>query len=48
MDMWNGFKKWKRKDEMSSVFDLKIKVKPEHIDLLGHVNNVVYKTNAGL
>lgn len=27
---------------MSSVFDLKIKVKPEHIDVLGHVNNVVY------
>lgn len=27
---------------MSSIFDLKIKVKPEHIDVLGHVNNVVY------
>ncbi len=27
---------------MSSIFDLKIKVKPEHIDILGHVNNVVY------
>lgn len=27
---------------MSLVFDLKIKVKPEHIDVLGHVNNVVY------
>lgn len=27
---------------MSSVFDLQIKVKPEHIDILGHVNNVVY------
>nr|WP_228128966.1 thioesterase family protein [Acinetobacter guillouiae] len=35
-------KKWKRKEDMSSVFDLKIKVKPEHIDVLGHVNNVVY------
>ena len=27
---------------MSSIFDLNIKVKPEHIDALGHVNNVVY------
>ncbi|MFC2993774.1 acyl-CoA thioesterase [Acinetobacter sichuanensis] len=27
---------------MSSIFDLQIKVKPEHIDILGHVNNVVY------
>lgn len=27
---------------MSSVFDLRIKVKPQHIDVLGHVNNVVY------
>lgn len=27
---------------MSSVFDLQIKVKPKHIDILGHVNNVVY------
>ena len=27
---------------MSSVFDLQVKVKPEHIDILGHVNNVVY------
>ena len=27
---------------MSSVFDLHIQVKPEHIDVLGHVNNVVY------
>ena len=27
---------------MSSVFDLRIQVKPEHIDVLGHVNNVVY------
>jgi len=35
-------KKWKRKEDMSSVFDLRIKVKPEHIDVLGHVNNVVY------
>ena len=30
------------KFHMSSVFDLTIKVKPEHIDILGHVNNVVY------
>lgn len=28
--------------EMSNFFDLKITVKPEHIDILGHVNNVVY------
>ncbi|QIO05571.1 acyl-CoA thioesterase [Acinetobacter shaoyimingii] len=27
---------------MSTIFDLKIKVSPEHIDVLGHVNNVVY------
>lgn len=27
---------------MSTVFDLKIKVLPEHIDVLGHVNNVIY------
>lgn len=27
---------------MRNVFDLKIIVKPEHIDTLGHVNNVVY------
>ncbi len=27
---------------MSSVFDLVLQVKPEHIDVLGHVNNVVY------
>lgn len=27
---------------MSSVFDLKLMVQPEHIDVLGHVNNVVY------
>lgn len=27
---------------MSSVFDLKITVQPKHIDVLGHVNNVVY------
>ncbi|AYA04388.1 acyl-CoA thioesterase [Acinetobacter sp. WCHAc010034] len=27
---------------MSTVFDLKITVQPEHIDVLGHVNNVVY------
>ena len=26
----------------TSYFDLKITVKPEHIDVLGHVNNVVY------
>ena len=27
---------------MSNIFDLKITVKPEHIDVLNHVNNVVY------
>ena len=27
---------------MSDIFDLKIQVKPEDIDSLGHVNNVVY------
>lgn len=27
---------------MSQVFDLNIIVQPEHIDALGHVNNVVY------
>lgn len=27
---------------MSTIFDLKLKVKPDHIDILGHVNNVVY------
>ena len=27
---------------MSSIFDLKITVQSEHIDILGHVNNVVY------
>ena len=27
---------------MSDIFDLKMRVKPEHIDILGHVNNVVY------
>lgn len=27
---------------MSSIFDLRITVQPEHIDVLGHVNNVVY------
>ena len=27
---------------MSNIFDLKITVQPEHIDILGHVNNVVY------
>ena len=27
---------------MTDVFDLKIKVEPQHIDILGHVNNVVY------
>lgn len=33
------------KDELSSmsdIFDLTIQVQPEHIDGLGHVNNVVY------
>ena len=41
-NLYEWLKKWKRKEDMSSVFDLKIKVKPEHIDVLGHVNNVVY------
>ena len=27
---------------MGSIFDLKMKVQPEHIDVLGHVNNVHY------
>lgn len=27
---------------MSTIFDLNIRVLPEHIDLLGHVNNVLY------
>ncbi|WP_445115469.1 acyl-CoA thioesterase [Acinetobacter sp. WZC-1] len=27
---------------MSGIFDLKLTVQPEHIDVLGHVNNVVY------
>lgn len=27
---------------MSDIFDLTIQVQPEHIDSLGHVNNVVY------
>ena len=27
---------------MSDIFDLTLTVKPEHIDILGHVNNVVY------
>lgn len=27
---------------MSTIFDLTLKVKPEHIDILGHVNNVTY------
>ena len=27
---------------LSTIFDLKIQVKPEHIDVLGHVNNVMY------
>ena len=27
---------------MTTFFDLELKVQPEHIDLLGHVNNVVY------
>ncbi|MHA3051631.1 acyl-CoA thioesterase [Acinetobacter sp. ANC 4641] len=27
---------------MTTFFDLEIQVQPEHIDLLGHVNNVVY------
>lgn len=27
---------------MKGIFDLKLTVKPEHIDILGHVNNVIY------
>ena len=27
---------------MSDIFDLTLTVKPEHIDILGHVNNVMY------
>jgi acyl-CoA thioester hydrolase len=27
---------------MSTIFDLKIQVQPQHIDVLGHVNNVMY------
>lgn len=27
---------------MSTIFDLKIQVQPQHIDVLGHVNNVIY------
>ncbi|WP_038345409.1 acyl-CoA thioesterase [Acinetobacter sp. A47] len=27
---------------MSTIFDLKIQVQPEHIDVLGHANNVMY------
>jgi len=41
-NLYGWLKEWKRKEDMSSVFDLIIKVKPEHIDVLGHVNNVVY------
>lgn len=41
-NLYGWLKEWKRKEDMSSVFDLKIKVKTEHIDVLGHVNNVVY------
>ena len=41
-NLYGWLKKWKRKEDMSSVFDLRIEVKPEHIDVLGHVNNVVY------
>ena len=41
-NLYGWLKEWKRKEDMSSVFDLRIKVKPEHIDVLGHVNNVVY------
>ena len=29
-------------EEMSTIFDLRISVQPEHIDVLGHVNNVIY------
>ena len=41
-NLYGWLKEWKRKEDMSSVFDLRIKVKPQHIDVLGHVNNVVY------
>lgn len=41
-NLYGWLKEWKRKEDMSSVFDLRIKVKPEHIDVLGHVNDVVY------
>ena len=41
-NLYGWLKEWKRKEDMSSVFDLKIEVKPEHIYVLGHVNNVVY------
>lgn len=27
---------------MSDIFELRLKVQPEHIDALGHVNNVIY------
>ncbi|CAG69347.1 MULTISPECIES: acyl-CoA thioesterase [Acinetobacter] len=27
---------------MSAIFDLRLEVRPEHIDQLGHVNNVIY------
>ncbi len=27
---------------MSAIFDFSVEVQPQHIDLLGHVNNVVY------
>ncbi len=27
---------------MSTIFDLKIQVEAKHIDVLGHVNNVMY------
>ncbi|ENX38827.1 acyl-CoA thioesterase [Acinetobacter courvalinii] len=27
---------------MSTIFDLELRVQPEHIDVLGHVNNVMY------
>lgn len=27
---------------MSTIFDLELQVQPEHIDVLGHVNNVMY------
>jgi acyl-CoA thioester hydrolase len=32
----------KDKQRVKGIFDLKLTVKPEHIDILGHVNNVVY------